>query len=163
MSPHVFMLEYRTLGWWYWLVTVCFLTAGVVGWTLGFQLAIGFAVFQLAHFVIRERRMTAFPVQVRLGYLLLLLIALPEPFEWVYWVLTIGTWVRVLSGYCTLARMVSLLPWNRHEAFSLGLLRRTFLSAPVRGGLLQGEAATRPTPRQVSDAEGPCFPRKSAP
>lgn len=157
MRPHVFMLEYRTLGWWYWLATVCFLTAGMAGWPIGFHLAIGLTVFQLIHFAIRERRITAFPVQVRFSYLLLLLIALPEPLQYVYWVPTIGTWVRVLSGYCTLARMVSLLPWNRHEALSLGLLRQTFLSAPVRAGILQGEASARPTPRQAFDAAGPCL------
>jgi hypothetical protein len=37
-----------------------------------------------------------------------------------------------------MARVVSLLPWNRNEAFSFGLLKRTFLSAPVRGNILQG-------------------------
>jgi hypothetical protein len=134
----MFMLEYRTIGWWYWLVTVSLLTAGVSGWPTGFQLAIGLTVFQLFHFTIRERRMTAFTVQVRFAYLLLLLIALPEPLQWIYWIPTIGTWVRVLCGYCTMARTVSLLPWNSKEAFSVSLLRRTFLSAPVRGSILQG-------------------------
>jgi hypothetical protein len=134
----MFMLEYRTIAWWYWLVTVCLLTAGVAGWPMGFQLAIGLTVFQLIHFVIRERSITAFPVQVRVGYLLLLLVAQAEPLQWIYWIPTIGTWVRVLCGYCTMARTVSLLPWNRKEAFSLSLLRRTFLSPPVRGSILQG-------------------------
>ena len=72
------MIEYRSIGWWYWLVTVGFLTAGMSGWQTGFLLAIGLTVFQLIHFTIRERSITAFPVQVRLGYLLLLLVALPE-------------------------------------------------------------------------------------
>jgi hypothetical protein len=134
----MFMLEYRTIAWWYWLVTVCLLTAGVAGWPMGFQLAIGLTVFQLIHFVTRERSITAFPVQVRVGYLLLLLVAQAEPLQWIYWIPTIGTWVRVLCGYCTMARTVSLLPWNRKEAFSLSLLRRTFLSPPVRGSILQG-------------------------
>lgn len=134
----MFMLEYRAISWWYWLVTVCFLTAGVSGWPTGFLLAIGFTVFQLIHFSIREGSFTAFPIQVRLGYLLLLLIALPENLQLIYWIPTIGTWAQILFGYCTMARMVSLLPWNRKEAFSFALLRRTFLSAPVRGNILQG-------------------------
>lgn len=134
----MFMLEYRSLAWWYWLVTVCLLTAGVVGWPAGFQLAIGLTVFQLIHFAIRKRSLTAFPVQVRVGYLLLLLVALAEPLQWIYWIPTIGTWARVLCGYCTMARTVSLLPWNRKEAFSVSLLRRTFLCPPVRGSILQG-------------------------
>jgi len=132
------MIEYRALSWWYWLVTVGFLTAGVSGWPTGFTLAISLTVFQLVHFTIRERSLTAFPIQVRLGYLLLLLIALPENLRLIYWIPTIGTWVQVLFGYCTMARTVSLLPWNREEAFSPALLKRTFLSAPVRGNILQG-------------------------
>jgi hypothetical protein len=134
----MFLLEYRAVGWWYWLATVCFLTAGVAGWPTGFNLAIGLTVIQLVHFAIRERSMTALPVQVRYLYLLLLLLALPEPLQWIYWIPTIGTWVRVLCGYCMMARTLSLLPWNCKETFSLGLLRRTFLSAPVRGSRLQG-------------------------
>jgi hypothetical protein len=37
-----------------------------------------------------------------------------------------------------MARLVSLLPWNRKEGFSLALVKRTFLSPPVRGNVLQG-------------------------
>jgi hypothetical protein len=136
-SP-MFMIEYRSISWWYWLVAVGFLTAGVLGWPTGFPFAIGFTVFQLIHFTIRERSVTAFPVQVRLGYLLLLLVALPESLQLIYWIPTIGTWAQVLFGYCAMARTVSLLPWNRQEAFSRGFLKRTFLSAPVRGNILQG-------------------------
>jgi hypothetical protein len=132
------MLEYRTMSWWYWLATVFFLTAGVFGWRTGFVVAIGITIFQLVHFAIRERSMTAFPVQVRFGYLLLLLIALPETLQLVYWFPMIGTWAQVLFGYCAMARIVSLFPWNRKEAFSFSLLQRTFLSAPVRGNILQG-------------------------
>ena len=134
----MFMIEYRAVSWWYWLVTVGFLTAGVSGWPTAFLVAIGLTVFQLMHFIIRAHSIAAFPVQVRLGYLLLLLVALPENLRLIYWIPTIGTWAQVLLGYCAMARMVSLLPWNREEAFSLGLLKRTFLAAPVRGNILQG-------------------------
>ena len=134
----MFMLEYRAISWWYWLVTVGFLTAGVSGWPTGFLLAIGLTVFQLIHFSIRERSITAFPVQGRIGYLLLLLGALPEKLQLIYWIPTIGTWAQVLFGYCTMERMVSLLPWNRKGAFSFALVKQTFFSAPVRGNILQG-------------------------
>ncbi|HEY0633972.1 MAG TPA: hypothetical protein VGE00_01215 [Gammaproteobacteria bacterium] len=71
------------------------------------------------------------------SYLLLLLLALPENHQALYWLPTIGTWTRVLFGYCTLARTVSLLPWNRREALSLVL--QTHLS--LRPG------ARQPLPR----------------
>lgn len=132
------MLDTRSISWWYWLATVGLLTAGVSGLSVGFQLAIGLTVIQLIHFSMRERSLVAFPIQVRLGYLLLLLIALPENLQWLYWIPTIGTWAQVLFGYCAMARMVSLLPWNRKQPFSFALLEQTFLSAPVRGNILQG-------------------------
>ena len=108
------------------------------GWSTGFLFAIGITVIQLIHFSLRVHSITAFPVQVRFGYLLLLLIALPEKHQLIYWLPTIGTWALILFGYCTMARMVSLLPWNRRETFSFGLVKKTFFSAPVRGNILQG-------------------------
>jgi hypothetical protein len=134
----MFMLNYKELGWWYWLVTACLLSAGVAGFHAGFLLAIVLTAVQLVHFVMRERSITAFPVQVRFWYLLLLLVALPQSMQIIYWIPTIGTWAQEIFGYCTMARMVSLLPWNRSEPFSPGLLKRTFFSRPVRGKILQG-------------------------
>ena len=132
------MIDYKELSWWYWLVTACLLTAGIAGQQVGFTLAIGLTALQLIHFTIREHSITAFPVQVRFWYLILLLAALPEPLQIIYWLPTIGTWVQLMFGYCTMARCVSLLPWNQREPFSADLLLKTFLSHPVRGNVLQG-------------------------
>jgi hypothetical protein len=134
----MFMIHYRSVSWWYWLLTAGFLTAGVFGWSTGFLLAILLVIIQLIHFAILEQSLTAFPVQVRLGYLLLLLFAAPEPLQWIYWIPTVGTWAQVIVGYCAMARTVSLLPWNRSESFSLDLLKRTFLTPPTPGNILQG-------------------------
>jgi hypothetical protein len=139
----MFMIEYKDIGWWYWLVSACLLTLGVSGDPTGFILAIGLTVFQLIHYLIRERSIKAFPVQVRIGYLLLLLVALPKPLQLIYWIPTIGTWAQIIFGYCTMARCVSLLPWNRSERFSLGMLKKTFFSRPVRGSVKQGFAAAK--------------------
>ncbi|UCE75820.1 MAG: hypothetical protein JSU62_07970, partial [Gammaproteobacteria bacterium] len=101
----------------------------------------GLTVFQLFHFVVRERGITAFPVQVRFWYLMLLIVALPEPLRLIYWIPTIGTWAQIIFGYCAMARFVSLFPWNRDEPFSFALVKKTFLSRPVRGSVKQGFAA----------------------
>lgn len=134
------MLEYKDVGWWYWLLTVCLLTAGVAGWRPGLSLAIVVTVVQLMHYVWRQGGVSAFPVQVRIGYLLLLLLASMPVLNWLFWIPTIGTWAQVIFGYCTMARLVSLLPWNRRQSFSLTLVAKTFLSRPVRGNILQGHA-----------------------
>ncbi len=86
----MFMIDYKELSWWYWLVTACLLTAGVAGYPTGFSLAIGLTVIQLVHFAIRQSSITAFPVQVRFWYLMLLIIALPEPMQVIYWILVVG-------------------------------------------------------------------------
>ena len=132
------MIEYKDISWWYWVVTAGLLTAGVTGNEIGFMLAMGLTLFQLAHFLLCERSIMAFPIQVRFWYLMLLIVAFPEPLRLIYWIPTIGTWAQVIFGYCTMARCVSLFPWNRSERFSLNLLKRTFFSAPVRGNVLQG-------------------------
>lgn len=69
---------------------------------------------------------------------MLLLVAFPDRMQWLYWVPTIGTWAQLIFGYCTMARCVSLLPWNRSEPFTPALVARTFFSRPVRGNILQG-------------------------
>ena len=137
----MFMIEYKDIGWWYWLPTACLLTFGVMGNPAGFYLAIGLTLFQLIHFAIRERSITAFPVQVRFWYLILLVIALPQPLQLIYWIPTVGTWAQLIFGYCAMARCVSLLPWNSTEPFSLARMHNTFLARPVRGSIQQGFAA----------------------
>ena len=139
----MFMIEYKNIGWWYWLVTAGLLTFGVIANPIGFILAISLTVFQLMHFIIREKSVTSFPIQVRFWYLILLIVALPEPLQLIYWVPTIGTWAQIIFGYCTMARCVSLLPWNRSEPFSFSLLQKTFFSRPVRGNVQQGFAGIK--------------------
>ena len=127
----MFMISYNRL------VTACLLTAGVAGNQIGFFLAIGLTVLQLIHFTIREHSITAFPVQVRFWYLMVLLVALPEPLRSTSGCLP---WERGhrLFGYCTMARCVSLLPWKGAKAFHPGLLKKTFISRPVRGNIMEG-------------------------
>lgn len=83
----MFMIDYKELSWRCWFMTACLLTVGVAGYKIGFFLAIGVTVFQLIHFIIRKHSISAFPVQVRFWYLVLLLVALPEPLQIVYWCL----------------------------------------------------------------------------
>jgi hypothetical protein len=132
------MIDYRRLSWWLWLATVGLLTAGLAGWTKAFALAIALSTVNLAYFWLREREAGAFPVQVRIAYLGILAVAYLEPIRFLYWVPFTGTWAMVLFGYCPLARTISLMPWNRSEPMSLALLKRTFLSTPVKGSVLQG-------------------------
>lgn len=129
---------YWKLSWWYWLVIVIALTLGVFGYEQYYLVAIFLSVVQLIHFIIREKSYTSFPVQVRIGFLIYVLIAYIEPLRFLYWLPVVGTWAMVLVGYCLLARCMSLLPWNRTEPMSRDLLYRTFFSPPVKGTVVQG-------------------------
>lgn len=135
------MLMYREINWWYWVATAVFLYYGLAGNPEGFWLAIGLSAFQTIHFRVRQGSFSAFPVQVRLAYTVMLILFLPLPV--LYWIPAIGTLALVLTGYCTMARCLCLMPWNRREPLSLDLARRAFLSRPVRGSVLQGLSALR--------------------
>jgi hypothetical protein len=136
----MFMIEYKDISWWYWLFTACLLTYGVAVNPAGFTFAIGLTIFQTIHFIIRDRSITAFPIQVRFWYLILLVIALPKPMQLLYWIPTVGTWAQIIFGYCTMARLVSLFPWNSNEPFTLTRVKKTFISRPIRGSVQQGFA-----------------------
>ncbi|MBT6008821.1 MAG: hypothetical protein HOG78_06070 [Rhodobacterales bacterium] len=134
----MFMIEYKDIGWWYWLATAVLLTMGIFGNEQSFVWAIELTSFQLVHYIIREKSLKAFPVQVRFWYLILLIVSLPEAMQWLYWVPSIGTWAQIIFGYCAMARLVSLWPWNRSEKLSLKSLAKTFFSRPVKGSVQQG-------------------------
>jgi hypothetical protein len=132
----VFMLEHLAISWWYRLATVGLLTAGVSGWAAGFLLAIGLTAFQLIHFALRERSVAAFPVQVRRISAAACCIAPATPSD-----LLASNDGHMGAGLVRLLHDGQdglLLPWNRQQALTLGLVRRTFLSAPFRGNILQG-------------------------
>jgi hypothetical protein len=112
-----------------------------VGLLIGFfdRQAYEFVVaFSAAHallFLLLFRfRIAAFPVQVRIGYFLWVLIGTYVPHMTVLmYITTIGLLGNLFFRYCPLARMLCLLPWNGEEEFSLGLVARAFLTPPVDG------------------------------
>ena len=64
--------------------------------------------------------------------------------RWWYWFATAcllaaslaGTCATVGLDYCTLARIMSLMPWNRTRPLTLRLVWRTFASPPVPGSVI---------------------------
>jgi hypothetical protein len=130
------MQRINEASWWYWLVAVGLLAAGLAGWRAGFQVAMVLCAVQIVHFAWRRKSLTAFPVQIRVAYLGLLVAAQWPPLYCIYWVQLVGTTAMVTFDYCFLARMLSLSPWNRHEPFSWRLVARRIFSPPVSGSIL---------------------------
>jgi len=135
------MNRIKSIRWQYWAVTDVLLIAAVLGWQPAFAAVIGLNLVQLVHFLAREKRLSAFPVQVRAAYLGLLLAGQWDPLYFIYFIQIAGTTAMVLADYCPLARFLSLMPWNRQGPFTLELLKRTVFSPPVRGNILQGMPA----------------------
>ena len=116
--------------WWAWTLTAILLLIGLLGQPVGFLAAMLVTVAQGIVMFIREKSILAFAVQLRLAYVLLLGICFVPPMRWLYWLPTVGTFALVIFGYCLMARMLSLFPWNRQETLSVDLLHRTILSRP---------------------------------
>ena len=137
------ILEYRTMAWWYWLATVLVLAAALAGWGPGIYAAMLLTVLHGHYFVVRGYRLTSFPLQVRIAYLLLLVAGLWSPLAFIHWLQLIGTSARVLFAYCLLARTLSLMPWNRQAPLDWQRVWRTYTTPPTRGSFLQAFDASR--------------------
>jgi hypothetical protein len=122
------MRSIHDLGWWYWFLTVILLAAGLFGKPEALLLAMALCAVQTIHVTRLTQDITAFPVQVRITYLAMLVAGLWEPLQWIHWIQLVGTTARVLIGYCLLARTLSLAPWNRWQPLSFALIKRTFLT-----------------------------------
>lgn len=125
----------RDKVWIYWVITLGLLISDVMGWPFGLSLAIALNVIQLGHFYFETKSVTSFPVQVRLAYLILLVVAMWPPMYWLLYFIILGTSAMVLFDYCFLARFISLMPWNYKQPYNLTLFLRTFVSKPVSGSV----------------------------
>ena len=134
----MWMIDYKDVGWWYWLVLAGLVNVSQYGEFDGYTWVIVVAAVHLLHYVLREASWTAFSVQVRLAFLAYVSLAYFEPLQWLYWVPAFGLIARVLLGYCLLARMLMLLPNNRAVALTWSFVANAFLAAPVRGSVLHG-------------------------
>ena len=129
-SRRLFYINLNDWVWWAWTLTTVLLVAGLCGYD---SALIGATAVTAAHGLIvlaRDRSPVAYSVQLRAAYLLLLLICYLPSTRWLYWLIAAGTLALVLFGYCFLTRVLSLLPWNSRETYTLDRVRRTFFSAP---------------------------------
>lgn len=129
-SSRLFYFNLNDWTWWVWTVTMALLLAGLFGYTVAFLGAIAVTAGQGIVVFLRDRSPLAFSVQLRAAYLLLLLVGYVPAMRWLYLLAVVGTFALVVFGYCIMARLLSLLPWNSLEYLSLNRLRRTFLTAP---------------------------------
>ena len=137
----------RSLVWVLWLITWFGLLAGLMSrqW---YEAVVWFSAIHALLFIYLEHfNLIAFPVQLRLAYLVWVAIGTYIPnLDALMWITTLGLAANLFVGYCPLARMLSLLPINRQEPFSLDLVRRVFLSPPVKGRFIPPSKTVQSSP-----------------
>ena len=121
----------------YWLLTVGFLAISLLIFPKALYIAITINLAHAMHYFYREPKITSFPMQVRVGYLCLLMLGLVPYLGWLHWVQLIGGTIMLTTGYCPLARMLSLFPWNRNQPISWNLISIVVFTPPVDGCILK--------------------------
>jgi hypothetical protein len=135
------MNRIKEKDWWFWFATLCmlfnYMTAWPVDLALGILPVVCITSIHLVYYFARDRHIASFPVQVRIGYILLLVLGSWPPLEFIHWIQLFGTTALLAYDYCLLARILTLMPWNRSRPFSVELAWNTFLAEPVTGSFLQ--------------------------
>ena len=131
------MISHNAIRWSYWAAIFALLTVGLAGRPAALYMAVAVSFMQLVHYIVRERSLTAFSVQVRLAYASIMLIdILWAPLRLHLWWMAFFTLMIVLFDWCLLSRIMVLMPWNRMEPMSWPLVRATFFSGPVKGNIM---------------------------
>ena len=129
-------------SWWQWAATVALLALHLSGQDYCLIFAMALNLVMAIYYVARIGSIKPYPVQIRLAYAVLLLLGMVPEMTWIHVVQLIGTAAMVAVGYCPLARMLNLLPWNRHESLSWRLVEHSFMRDPCRGGLVGWSSST---------------------
>ena len=124
----------RSTIWVLWFLTWIGLLAGLRDPAF-YQVVVAFTAAHLILVLALNRfRVSASPVQARIGYLLWVTVGTYVPHMTVLLTITtLGLIGNLFFDYCALARLVVLLPWNRGEKLSFDLVARVFLTPPAKG------------------------------
>lgn len=120
----------------YWIVIGLCLGTGLLFWPPALFLAMAVMLVHCIHYLRCASGVTAFPMQVRIGFLGLLVLGQLPYLGWVNWVQMAGITALITVGYCPLARILSLMPWNRTRPMSWKLFVTAIFSPPVEGSML---------------------------
>ena len=113
-----FSVRYRDAAWWFWLVIGLSIGAGLAGWPDGYIAAIVVSAINLLAYIIHDRSLTSFSVQVREVWLAMVLAALWPPLWWMFIPLFLGMVLVVLFDRCGIARVLIKMPWNKDVRLS---------------------------------------------
>jgi hypothetical protein len=119
-----------------WAITSPLLFASLAGIEGMLLLVIGSCALSVIWYLKQLRTARTYRVQVRLGFMLMVGLGVLPGLGWVIWIPAVGTAVQVLFGYCPMARILDLMPWNRSEALSWRGVARIVARRPGPEGVL---------------------------
>ena len=108
------------IRWWFWAVTLVFIIAAMVGWSPAYYVVMAISAAQVAFFLVQEKSLAAFPVQIRVVYFAFTLFGLwPQVRLVIYLILLLGTIMVTFFGRCMIALGLKYMPWNKERAMKL--------------------------------------------
>lgn len=124
----------KPMIWILWFVTWLGLIGGLFDRVFFEYVVIFSALHALLFLALNGFKARPFPVQVRIAYFIWVAAGTYVPYLGILMYITlVGLATNIFLGYCPLARMMYLMPWNNTESFSSGLARRVFFSPPTPG------------------------------
>ncbi|MEE4176060.1 MAG: hypothetical protein V2I46_00980 [Bacteroides sp.] len=113
-------IDPNSLIWWFWLLTLLFILAALMGWNPGYYLVMLMSLVQVFYFFRKEKNLMAFPTQIRLVYLLFTLSGFwPAGRFYFFLVLFLGTMMVTFFGRCSIAMVLKRMPWNKNREIRL--------------------------------------------
>ena len=128
----------REATWWVWLATSACLLWGLAGVDIARQFAMAISVLQAVVFLGMTGSLRPFPTQVRVAYALWMAASFLPGLTFMYWIQAAGTTSLILFGYCPLARMLLVFPWNRSVPLSWRRVLIIAFHPPVEGSVRTG-------------------------
>ena len=107
------VIKWREVDWWFWPTTLVLIVIGLLGWPAGLAWAVLINGAQVIYFMVRERSVTAFPVQVRVMFFVLMALALLDPTRILFIALAVGSAMVTFLDRCLIARVLVHAPWNQ--------------------------------------------------
>lgn len=139
-----------------WAVTAPLLAASLAGVSGALGAALGLCAVSTLYYGMTLQSLRPYRVQVRLGFMTVAGLALLPELHRVLWIPLVGTTAQVLVGYCPMARLLDLMPWNREGQLTWRAVIDVVTRPPGPEGLLTTMAIPRSLePGSVAGTERP--------
>ena len=106
-------LRYKDLDWQIWLLVWLSIVAGLAGVREAYYAHALLSVLNLGYYIVRDKSITSFPVQVREVWMAFALAALWPPAWWLFILMLLGLAMYLLFDRCLIVRTLIKMPWNK--------------------------------------------------